>query len=149
MAVPASLGAQSLMGGAFSLAWFSAVVPATFAGGGAAPLLFMLPFWLAGGLVAKQSVFDPARTTTLSIGEFAWDLQQKVAGALVRAEGGATEELDGASVEVAAYVNGVPTHVVRLAAGAEAWSVGDGLPLPELEWVAAEINEHLDVLRSE
>lgn len=145
--VPAAgLNAGTLMGGAFSAAWFSAVVPATFASGGAG-VLFMLPFWLAGGVVAKQTVVDPAKATSLSIGEFAWEIKQQAVGLPLSSESGPTEELDGASVEVAAYVNGMPSYQLRLFSGTQAWSVGDGLPAAELEWVAAEVNAHLETLR--
>ena len=139
----------TLMGGAFSAAWFSAVVPATgsmIATGGASAL-FMLPFWLAGGVVAKQTVVDPVKATSLSIGEFAWELQQTAVGLPLKSFSGASEELDGCRVEVAAYVNGVPQHVLRLFAGTQAWSIGDGLTVVELEYIAAEVNAHLATLK--
>ena len=101
--------AGSLMGGAFTAAWFSAIVPATgtmIATGGASAL-FMLPFWLAGGVVAKQTVVDPVKATSLSIGEFAWELQQRAVGLPLSSAAGASDELDGCSVEIAAYVNAV------------------------------------------
>ena len=143
------LNMGTLMGGAFSAAWFSAVVPATgsmIATGGASAL-FMLPFWLAGGVVAKQTVVDPVKATSLSIGEFAWELQQTAVGLPLKSFSGASEELDGCRVEVAAYVNGVPQHVLRLFAGTQAWSIGDGLTVVELEYIAAEVNAHLATLK--
>ena len=58
--VPAAglVNGGSLFGGAFAAAWFSAVVPATVSmvASGGASALFMLPFWLAGGAVVKQTV---------------------------------------------------------------------------------------------
>ena len=148
--VPAAgFNTGTLMGGAFTVAWFSTVVPATASmiatGGGSA--LFMLPFWLAGGVVAKQTVVDPACATSLSIGEFAWELRQRAVGLPLSSAAGASDELEGCSVEVAAYVNGVPQHVLRLFSGTRAWSIGDGLSEVELEYVAAEVNAHLDTLR--
>lgn len=144
----AGFTASSMMGGAFSLAWFSAIAPATFTAG--APVLFLLPFWLAGGLVAKQSVLDPARATRLSIGEFAWEVTQTVAGVTVRSDGGPSEELEGAETDVAAWVNGVPVFVLRLfAASRELGSLGSGLSEGELEWLAAAVNRHLDSLRGD
>ena len=136
------------MGGAFSVAWFSVVVPATtsmLATGGASAL-FMLPFWLAGGTVAKQTILDPARETTLTIGEFAWDLSQRAVGVTLSSADGPSEELDYADVEVAAFVNGVPTYVLRLVAGADVYSIGSGLSEAELEWLAAEVNAHLGTI---
>ena len=141
--VPAAgLNTGTLFGGVFSAMWFSVIAPATFTVG--APLLFMAPFWLAGGLVAKQTFFDPAKATSLSIGEFAWEVKTSLAGRVaLSTDGGPTEELDGADVTVAAVVNGVPVHVLQLAAGVDSWSVGAGLPVVELEWIAGEVNEHL------
>ena len=147
--VPAAgLTANTVMGGAFSAAWFSVVAPATFATGGAGAL-FMLPFWIAGGAVAKQSLLDPARATSLSIGEFAWELSQTLPGGVVLSqESGSTEELVGAEVFVALWTNGVPTFALRLGGRAGAtWSLGSGMPEEELEWIAAEINVQLDELQ--
>ena len=72
---PAGLNAGSLVGGAFSVAWFSMVGPATasMVATGGVSALFMLPFWAAGGAVAKQTIYDPAKATEMSIGEFAWE----------------------------------------------------------------------------
>lgn len=138
------LNGGTLMGGAFSAAWFSVVAPATFASGGAGAL-FMLPFWLAGGAVAKQTVLDPAKATALSIGEFAWEITRSVAGRLtLSSEDGPTQELEGADVEVVAFVNGVPVHRLVLAAsGGRVFGFGDGLDVGELEWIASEVNAHL------
>eukprot|EP00964_Phaeocystis_antarctica_P128268 scaffold92022_cov73-Phaeocystis_antarctica.AAC.2 len=141
--------AGTLMGGAFTAAWFSAIVPATgtmIATGGASAL-FMLPFWLAGGVVAKQTVVDPVKATSLSIGEFAWELQQRAVGLPLSSAAGASDELDGCSVEVAAYVNDVPQHVLRLFSGTQTWSIGDGLTVVELEYIAGEVNAHLATLK--
>ncbi len=157
LAIPQAgvMSGSTLVGGAFSIAWFSAIVPATFsmASGGLGTALFMLPFWAAGGLVAKQTLLDPATSTDLSIGEFAWELRQQLAGQTLSSEGGDTGELGSASVEVAAYVNGVPNYVLRLEGGSRAGggvaSLGSGLPVAELEYLADEINAHLATLRGD
>ena len=110
----------------------------------------MAPFWLAGGLVAKQTLFDPAKATSLSVGEFAWDMTQSVAGFVkVASDGGPTSELDGASFDVSAFVYGVPVYVCRLVAGADEWTIGDGLPESELQWIALEVNAHLAALKAQ
>jgi len=149
--VPAAglVNGGSLMGGAFAAAWFSAIVPATasmLATGGAS-VLFMVPFWLAGGAVVKQTVLDPAKATTLSIGAYAWELTQKTAGVRLKSAEGPTEELLSANVDVAAYVNGVPTFVLNLVAsspsGQQSYRIGGGLAEQELEWIAGEVNEFL------
>ena len=142
-------GGSTLMGGAFAVAWFSVVAPATasmIATGGASAL-FMLPFWLAGGSVVKTTVLDPSKATALSIGQYAWELKQTLpAGVAVSTAEGATDELSNASVEVAATVNGVPTYVMRLLGGGKGYGIGEGLSEAELEWIAAEVNEYLDGL---
>lgn len=146
---PAGFTSNTMMGGAFSAAWFSAIGPATvsmIAGGAALTSgLFMLPFWLAGGMVAKQTILDPAKATSLSIGEFAWELKQTVAGATISQEGGPSEELVGADVAVAAYVNDIPTYALRLGAtGGRVWTLGSDLDVSELEWLAEEINGQIE-----
>jgi len=149
--VPAAgLSQGTLVGGAFSVAWFSTIIPATASmlSTGGVSALFMAPFWLAGGAVAKQTVLDPARATSLSIGEFAWEIQRRVTKVPLSAASGSTEELEGCSVEVAAYVNGVPSYHLLLYSGTQSWSIGDGLSAVELEWVAGEVNAHLGTLRS-
>lgn len=154
--VPAAgLNGGTVFGAAFSVAWFSAIIPATatMLGTGGASALFMLPFWAAGGLVAKDTVLDPARATELSIGEYAWEFRQTAArtvggGLRLKSNSGATDELDAAEAAVAAYVNGVPTHVLRISASdGRVLALGGGLPLGELEWLASEINSHLAQLR--
>ena len=149
--------ANSLVAGAFSAAWFSAIVPATFATGGAG-LLFMLPFWAAGGLVAKQAVVDPYLSFQLSVGEYAWSLErtyleQKSVLTKQVAEG-PTQQLQGATVECSIIVNDVPQYEIRLyskrvsSGQAEPVSIGLGLPMEELEYLADEINKHIETIKS-
>lgn len=142
--VPAAgLGTSALMGGAFSAAWFSAIVPATFASGGA-PILFMLPFWAAGGVVAKTAVVDPFVSTQLTIGRFAWSLRSTLYGGVVlKEQDGPTDQLSGVAAEVVAYVNGVPQCELQLYTDSGTTSFGLSLTLEELEVLEAEINEHL------
>ena len=84
-----------------------------------------------------------SQATSLSIGAIGWELTQRMAGAVtLSTASGATAELVGASVDVAAYVNGVPVHVLRLCSSVDAWGIGKGLPLAELEWVESEISEY-------
>ena len=148
LTVPAAgLTSSTLMGGAFSAAWFSAIVPATasmLASGAIFGAAFLAPFYLAGGMVVKTSILDPAKATKLSIGEYAWELTQSLPGGIRMSEdGGPTEELAGADVAVSVVTNGVPTYACRLVAGVSGWGLGDGLPREELEWIASEINDQL------
>mmetsp|Transcript_9540 Transcript_9540/g.28519 ORF Transcript_9540/g.28519 Transcript_9540/m.28519 type:complete len:256 (-) Transcript_9540:26-793(-) len=148
LTVPAAgVTGGALMGGVFSAAWFSAIIPATasmLASGAILGTAFLAPFWMAGGMVLKTTLLDPAKSTTLSIGEFAWELRQELPGGVrVSEDRGSTEELAGADVAVSVITNGVPSYVCRLVAGATAWGVGDGLSREELEWIASEINDQL------
>ena len=144
---PPGASANSIFSGAFSVAWFSAVVPATFATGGAG-LLFMLPFWAAGGLVAKQAIVDPFMAFQLSIGQYAWSLAKTYAGKTVsKPVDGATDQLQGALVELGIIVNDVPQYELRLYSSQTTkggvTALGLGLPEEELEYLAVEINNHL------
>jgi len=87
--------AHATVAGAFSLAWFGALLPATTSLA-AAPIL--LPFYLAGGLVAKSALVEPFTSTTVSIGEFGWSVQRSVYGRVRKEWSGATRNLRGATV---------------------------------------------------
>mmetsp|Transcript_28746 Transcript_28746/g.40328 ORF Transcript_28746/g.40328 Transcript_28746/m.40328 type:complete len:311 (+) Transcript_28746:249-1181(+) len=147
---PDGVGSSTLFSGAFSVAWFSAILPATFASGGAGAL-FMLPFWAAGGLVAKTAVVDPFLSGKLTIGQYAWSLESNyIAGTTVKKKEGPTEQLQGCNVELVAIVNGVPQHELRLFSTKKGGiSLGIGLPKEELDYLADEINEFLSNLPEE
>mmetsp|Transcript_1059 Transcript_1059/g.1516 ORF Transcript_1059/g.1516 Transcript_1059/m.1516 type:complete len:277 (-) Transcript_1059:740-1570(-) len=142
---PSGMKSDSVFAGAFSLAWFSTIIPATFAG----PGLFMVPFWLAGGIVAKQAVVDPFVASELSIGKFAWSLGKRYAGKGLKKKEGSTNELRGAKVEVAVIVNGVPQAELRLYGEKGVSGFGLGLGGDELEYLAGEINSQLQKLKLE
>eukprot|EP00980_Cylindrotheca_fusiformis_P008432 scaffold1784_cov116-Cylindrotheca_fusiformis.AAC.12 len=144
---PKGLGSSSLFTGAFSLAWFSAIIPATFASGGAS-LLFMLPFWAAGGIVAKNAVFDPFVSGNLSVGEFYWSVSNNYAGKPINQREGPTEQLRGAKPEVVAIVNDVPQAELKLYTDTGMTAFGLGLSMEELEYLSGEINHHLSQLRN-
>jgi hypothetical protein len=163
-----------LFSGAFSLAWFSAVAPATFTRG--APLLFMLPFWVAGAVVAKTAVLDPCVSSQLTIGRrvrlelepklqgthrpsltrsapvrgrsYAWSLRSTAyRGVVLKEREGPTDDLRGAQAEVTAYINGAPQCELRLYGESGTSSLGLALSADELEYLEAEINGHLSALR--
>ena len=139
---PTGLNAGSVFSGAFSLAWFSAVIPATFTGA----WLFMVPFWLAGAMVAKQAVVDPFVSSKLTIGQYAYSLQTIYgggnAGISLNDKEGSTEDLRTAEPALVAIVNEVPQYEIRLYT-----SKGETLSIPmvqaseqELACLANEIN---------
>jgi len=143
---PKGLGTDSFFTGAFSLAWFSAIIPATFASGGAS-LLFMLPFWAAGGMVAKNAVFDLFVSGMLQVGKFAWSVENNYARKSINKKEGPTEQLRGATAEIVAVVNGVPQGEIKLYTDKGMTAFGLGLSIEELEYIAGEINDHLSQIR--
>jgi hypothetical protein len=102
------------------------------------PALFMSPFWLAGGVVAKNAVYDPFISSSLSIGQYLWSVEKKYAGSLnTKKEEGATESLKGAGVELAMVVNNVGLYQLRLYFddGNGSVTFGKGLAVEELEYL--------------
>ena len=112
-------------------------------------MLFMLPFWAAGGMVAKQAAFDPFVSGTLSVGKFAWSVENKYAGRRISEREGPTERLRGATADVVAIVNGTPQAEIKLYTDSGMTAFGLGLSVEELEYLAGEINDHLSGIRAE
>ena len=149
---PQGVTSGVLFNGAFSVAWFSAIIPATLAAlsGGLVASLFLLPFWAAGGMVAKQAVVDPFVSNKLSIGQYAWSVESLYANNKIQKQEGSTEDLQGAKVEVPVVVNNVPQYQLSLYDLRKGVvSLGMGLPPEELEKVANDINEYLEALPSD
>lgn len=147
---PQGITSGVLFNGAFSLAWFSAIVPATLSalsGGLFGAALIFVPFWAAGGFVAKQAILDPFVSSRLSIGQFAWAVENRYGGkktaATLSKQDGATEELQGARVECNLIVNDVPQFELCLYSAKGVTKLGLGLPEEELQKVATEINDFL------
>jgi len=146
---PSGIDSNVFFSGAFSALWFSAVGPATIgmlSTGGIAPALFMVPFWLAGGMVAKMAVVDPFVSSKLSIGDYLWTLEKnyfrRIGNLTSKKQDGPTEAFKGASVEVGMVVNNVPRYELRLFFDGSTISFGNGLSFDELEYLAETINEH-------
>jgi len=152
---PSGVDANVFFTGSFSALWFRAVAPATvsmLSAGGLGSALFMAPFWLAGGVVAKSAVYDPFVSSTLSIGQYLWTVEKnyfKGFGLLRRRKKeGATESLNGASVELAMVVNNVGRYQLRLSFDdRRSITLGKGLAQEELEDLSRVINDHCTVLR--
>lgn len=145
---PSGINADVFFSGAFSALWFSAVGPATIGmiSSGGVAALFMVPFWLAGGMVAKSAVVDPFVSSKLSIGDYLWTLEKnyfRTRGKLTsKKQDGPTDSFLGASVEVGMVVNNVPRYELRLFFdGNSIISFGKGLSFEELEYLAETINE--------
>lgn len=149
---PQGISSGTLFNGVFSVAWFSAIVPATFAAlsGGLVTGLFLLPFWAAGGMVAKQGFVDPFVSSKLTVGQYAWSVESRLTKAQIQKKEGATEDLQGAKLECPLVVNNVPQYQVSLYDRTNGViALGQGLPEEELQKVVDEINEYLDGLESE
>mmetsp|Transcript_17781 Transcript_17781/g.38402 ORF Transcript_17781/g.38402 Transcript_17781/m.38402 type:complete len:210 (-) Transcript_17781:1557-2186(-) len=151
---PMGVDANAVANGAFSALWFSAVAPATISmlSAGIVPVLFMTPFWLAGGVVAKAAVYDPFISSTLSIGQYLWTVEKnylKRVGSLnTKKKEGSTESVKGASVELAMVVNNVGRYQLRLFVdGDNSITFGKDLAREELEYLSRVINDHCSKLR--
>ena len=138
----------SFMSLAFSVAWFSAIIPTTFASLTAVP--FLLPFWVAGGMVAKNAVVDPLVETTMSIGQYAYQIQinyviSKNKKITLKSLEGATEHLNAANVDLSVVVNGVPQYELRIfdKNKASTHTIAATSNQEELLFLADEINGHL------
>ncbi|KAL7460477.1 hypothetical protein ACHAXS_000929 [Conticribra weissflogii] len=155
---PSGMDSNVLFSGAFSALWFSAIAPATVSmlSGGIVPALFMAPFWLAGGAVAKMAVYDPFISSKLMIGKYAWLLEKNIFRKSSRhfaskKEEGATDFLKGAAVSLAVVVNDVPKYELLLyyTDGSDGYrkttSFGRGLDFEELEYLSSIINEHSEI----
>lgn len=96
MEFPATgLDSHAILTGAFGVAWFSALVPATTT---LAVVPFLLPFYLAGGLVAKSALVEPFTAKGLSIGLYRWSLCTSRYGKTKEVASGATQDLHRAVV---------------------------------------------------
>ena len=156
---PAKFDSSAAMTGGFALAWNSFVAFWTIsalAGGGILFALFSIPFWFAGIDLVKKSFGRQFIKEKLEIGSRKWSLQQKLArfagGEAVwsdetgkKAEG-KTRDLAGASMQVVAYVNGVPQSQLMLRQGVESFIFGESLDPLEQEWLVDVINKHLKAL---
>jgi hypothetical protein len=111
---PQNMGMNTLLSGAFSVAWFSAITPATFAARGLASFMFMLPFWIAGGAVAKAGVVDPLVRQKFTLGQYAWSLTKEIAGQTIQKVDRPTERLRGVKLRVIDYVNEIPRYELQL-----------------------------------
>ncbi|GAB4823289.1 hypothetical protein N2152v2_010335 [Parachlorella kessleri] len=171
---PAGLTGSSISIGAFALVWNAFVAfwtVSALAGGGLLFGLFSIPFWLAGGQLAKSALAGAFKRERLQVGLNSWRFQQQLA--LLREGGsvdweaqegvgrkeakgktqdgvgrkeakGKTQDLDGASVEITGYVNGVPQTQLVLQEGVNRYTLGEGLQPGEQEWLADVINGHLE-----
>ncbi|EJK55150.1 hypothetical protein THAOC_25146, partial [Thalassiosira oceanica] len=138
---PSGIGSRALSSGAFSALWFSAIAPATrsmlAAGAGIAPVLFMAPFWLAGGLLAKNAFYDPFISSSLSIGRHLWSCESRVLKKSGRRVDGPTDNLMGTSVEAKVVINNVPIYQLRVnRLQDEPIVIGKGLSYEELGYLS-------------
>lgn len=157
---PAKFDGSTAATGAFAVAWNAFVAfwtVSALAGGGVLFALFSLPFWFAGASLVKQAFGRQFIRERLEIGLGRWELHQALAGlrgrgadaavdwAAARGKnvGGSTADLGGASMQVVAYVNGVPQGQLVLRQGVESIVLGEGLDPLEQEWLADVINAHL------
>lgn len=109
----------------------------------------MMPFWLAGGLVAKQSLVDPLVGSELEIGKYAWSYSSRFAGKNIKRQEGATEDLLVARSEIALVVNGRPQYALTLYGSNQSTSFVLPMTMAEedVEHLTSIINDHLQNVR--
>ena len=107
-----NVAASTLFTGAFALTWFSAIIPATFAARSIASTLFMVPFWIAGGAVAKSGVIDPLIKQKLSLGQYAWTITKEIAGKTIEKVDRPTEYIQNVELQLVDYINEVPRYTI-------------------------------------
>jgi len=166
------VSSSALFGGAFSIAWFSAIGSFTASALATASLgaaLFSAPFWFAGAAVVRQTILDPTRRASLELGDYAWSLRSEAAlGLAARDESGDAEDVEGAyllrapvDAQLAAdysrsltdsrgtsRAREAPAVALLLVVGAQEFVLGQGLAPAELEWLCEEINVHLQELNA-
>ena len=110
--------AHAAIAGGFAVAWFAALVPATTT---LAVVPLLLPFYLAGGMLAKSVVVEPFTSTALSIGKYGWSLSQS------RYRKNALEVASGATQDIqSAIVVERRSHIATKRHGREAENCCDG-----------------------
>lgn len=101
VAAPPTALSASAAKAAFLGVWLGSCGSMTGAAIAARSLVFgawMLPFWVAGGVVASE-LAQSAAHTAISLGDYAWSVRSTLAGVTVRSAEGTTADLDHATVE--------------------------------------------------
>jgi hypothetical protein len=149
---PAGLTANAAATGGFAILWNSIVATWTvsaLAGGGILFAAFSIPFWLAGGGVAKmayEEVFEASRLT-LDAAPGTYALDVTATGLKNDVDAGDLDDVTGARIVVESTTNDVPNYCLELEIGAKEVRFGRGLKLVELEHLCAEVNAFLDVVQ--
>ncbi|KAJ1620545.1 hypothetical protein T492DRAFT_1077328 [Pavlovales sp. CCMP2436] len=140
-----------VLGGAFSVAWLSAVgsfTTAALATASVGAVVFSLPFWMAGVTVAQQTVLTPLLSHELSLGVYAFSARWLLPGGRVWKEiSGASEDLDEA-LPLLGEDGLVRALELRTRRG-ETWTFGQGLSPQELLSLAQVIQSHCADLESQ
>lgn len=142
------INADAVIAGSFSIAWFSVIVPSTLTGGWLM-FPFLLPFWLAGGVVAKAALVEPFTSSQLSIGEFAWRLSSQFQKR-VREISGSTDSIHHARVlDQTRIINYKPhyKYELRLYTDSGVVSVLTSSDPDEPKYLAELVNDQLSKLR--
>lgn len=127
--------------GAFAVAWLSTIALWTRGALAASPVMALasLPFWLVGAQLVGRIAVAPLTRAHLTIGRYAWRLELDGAGSAT--VGGSTDDLDGATLAVAADDGGGST--LCLVEGIRRHALRVPLAPVEGEWLAGEINDWL------
>ena len=143
------------MTGAFSVAWFTAITPATFAARTIGTALFMTPFWLAGGMVAKSGIVDPLIKQKLTLGKYSFSITKEIANQVtIQKMERPTSKITGAAVKIESVINDIPRYTIQLFVQDEDSPYSFGLwngvdELDDAEALLEIINQQLERIRTE
>jgi hypothetical protein len=145
---PSGFSLEVLLMGGFTVMWLGIVsVWTTIAIVGGAPLFFTafsIPFWAAGGFLAKESAGKLTVSFQLRMERKTWAIKVRaVRGIKLRSIEGDLEDLDGMRIPNLGSINDTPVLALELVEGVRKTNFGLGLSLVELEWIALELQAYL------
>mmetsp|Transcript_20380 Transcript_20380/g.26420 ORF Transcript_20380/g.26420 Transcript_20380/m.26420 type:complete len:268 (+) Transcript_20380:90-893(+) len=141
-------GLDTALPAAFTLTWFGIVGVWTAGALVASPAFaaFSLPFWLAGARLASDTLIDPATSTKITIGIYAFEITTYFLGKTIRQIVGSTEDLSQAILITDGYINGEPVTSIRLIEGVNQHRIAGLAPI-EIEWLCSLINDQISNLQ--
>jgi len=134
--------------GAFTAAWIAGIgfwTASAITGG--APILFTafsIPFWLAGGSLAKKTVYGAAASEALTIDENLYSVKQVAFGKEIGGGAGDRDDLVDCGIVTTGYVNSRPVRCIKFRTrGSTDRDFGMSLSESEVQWICSEVRDFL------